>query len=111
MKYNDSQYMLRGYNSYDTFAAVIKSATQGGVRPVSVEATEANLLTFMKDHPRMAGEEIRQAFDLGSMEEVKSFIAPIVGNGKLEIQEAGNGWFAKRTGQGMTCDLTTGICS
>ena len=111
VKYNSSQYMLRGYNSYDTFVAAISSATQGAVKPVQVEATEENLLTFMESHPRMAAEEIRQAFNLGSVEEVKSFITPMVDAGKLEIQEAGNGWFAKRISQGMTCDLTTGICS
>lgn len=110
VKYNSSQYMLRGYNSYETFAAVIDSATQGTVKPVAAEATEENLLSFMKLHPRMAAEEIRQAFDFGTVEQVRSFVAPIVEAGKLEIQNAGNGWFVKRVSQGMTCDLTTGIC-
>ena len=110
IKYNSSQYMLRGYNRYETFVAVINSATQGSVKPVDVEATQENLSMLMEKHPRMAAEEIRQAFDFGTVEQVKDFLAPMVEAGQLEIQNAGNGWFAKRISQGMTCDLTAGLC-
>ena len=111
VKYNSAQYMLRGYNSYETFTAVINSATQGAVKPEDVKPSEGNLLSFMETHPRMAAEEIRQAFDFTAIEDVWGFMAPMVENGKLEIQEAGNGWFVRRITQSMTCDLTTGICS
>lgn len=111
VKYNSAQYMLRGYNNYETFVAVISSATQGAVKPIDVEASEDNLLSFMEAHPRMAAEEIRQAFDFKTTEDVRSFVAPMVESGELEIQEAGNGWFVRRVSQGMTCDLATGICS
>lgn len=111
VKYNGAQYMLRGYNSYETFVAVINSATQGAIKPIEVKANANALLSFMEQHPRMAAEEVRQAFDLASIGDVEKLIAPMVDTGALEVQKSGNGWFVKRVGQGMTCDLTTGICS
>jgi len=111
VSYHDSQYMLRGYNSYDNFVAVINAATKGSILPIEVEATEDNLLSFMDNHPRMASEEIRLAFDLNSQDEVQAFIYPLIEAEKLEIQNAGNGWFAKKISQNNACDLRTGLCS
>ena len=68
----DKKYMLRGYNSFDTFATVIESATGGDIRPVAVEASPEALLAFMQNgHPRMTAEEIRQAFDLDTAEDAR----------------------------------------
>lgn len=40
VKFDDARYMLRGFNGYETFVAVIDSATQGALKPAAVEATE-----------------------------------------------------------------------
>ena len=111
VKYNSTQYMLRGYNSYETFTAVIDSATHGMIKPVKVDATEENLILLMERHPRMAAEEVRQTFDLSSIGDVQKFITPMLDAGKLELQRAGNGWFVKRAAPSIYCDIATGVCS
>lgn len=95
IKFDKEQYILRGFNSYEDFAAVIHSAAKGAVKPVSVKAEQESLQIFMQKHPRMAAEEIRQAFELKSIAEVKAFVTPMLECGKAELQEAGNGWFVK----------------
>ena len=111
VEYGDTRYLLRGYTSFNAFAAVIESATQGKVKPSPVTTTPEALLAFMEAHPRMAAEEVRQAFDLATVDDVREFVAPLVESGELEVHCAGNGWFVNMASQGMVCDPATGVCA
>lgn len=112
VKYDGFPMLLRGWRDYETFVEVIDTVSHGEVRPIEVTFSADALLNFMELHPRMAAEEIRQAFDFASIADMERTISPLLANGSLERVNVGNGYFiVKRAVTAGTCDLVTGICS
>lgn len=93
LNYKTEKYLIRGYVDYATFCDVIERTSFGELRPQPVEATPAALLAFMAEHPRMADEEVRQAFDLETKDDAAAFVAPLLADGTLVREEIGAGWF------------------
>ena len=99
LKYKDEQYLIRGYVDRDVFFDIIDRTSHGELKPQPVEATTEALVALMQHHPIMAAEEVRQAFDLSSQEEVASFVEPLLEDGTIHRKDAGNGWFVVLTDQ------------
>lgn len=109
--YEGREMKLKSYRTYDELSAVIKALTKGACTPVASPYTPDALTTFMEEHPRMAAEEVRQAFDFDTIAAVEQAVAPLIAEGKLTREDAGTSFFLVRPSKGMACDLTTGICS
>ena len=110
VKYRDSSYMLRGYNDYDTFLQVIKLATGGSVKPSPAPATEENVEILLAIHPTLAREELRQALDWSSNDELDQMMDELEEAGKIKREPAGLSWFASEVDSSTYCDVETGIC-
>ena len=110
VRYGTSQIVLNGYRTYETFASLASRLSNKELVETEVNATPDALLSYMDNHPRMAAEEVRQAFDLGTIEAVDELVNPLIDAGLLERQYAGNGWFVRLPSQGGACNLTTGTC-
>ncbi|MDF2675101.1 MAG: oxidoreductase [Clostridiales bacterium] len=67
--------MLRGYQSFDTFKAVIDQITNGELAPKKIEKTEENIMSFIKKFERVATFEISTVFDLSKAEDKPIFLS------------------------------------
>ncbi|MDO5095110.1 MAG: DsbA family protein [Peptostreptococcaceae bacterium] len=94
LEMDNRQISARGYVRFEQFVEMIAHLSDGKIRPQSVDFTEENLFALMKEHPRMAMEEIRQAFDFSNFAEVQKALEPFVQTGRIEIVQIGNGDFA-----------------
>lgn len=110
--YGDKQIMLRGYNTYPAFAAVITALSSGQLQPVPPKKTAKALLALLEKHPRLAMEEIRMAYDFDELQEARAWVAQLADENQLVITPAGNGEFVSRktASHGLNCDIETGRC-
>lgn len=96
IKYNAQQVMVRGYNDFDTFVSVISSITYDKMTPVNPEISDEKLLEFLRQHPRLAAEEIRMAYNRVSLDDVDEWVERLEKEGKVEIIPAGTSYFVSR---------------
>jgi putative protein-disulfide isomerase len=109
LKYGEKSTLLRGYQNYNNFKAVINQLTNGEVKEAKVLPTEENVFEFIKKYNSLAPVEINMAFDLSEAEFEK------IQNSLFEKQlitkkEAGNGYFITPKNNPLACDIETGAC-
>lgn len=109
VRYGEKSTLLRGYQSYNNFKAVINQVSGGSVKEAQIAASEENVLEFIKGHSSLAPVEIKMAFELSDN------VFEKVENSLLEKQlivkrEAGNGYFISPKSNPMACDPATGAC-
>ena len=110
-EYEGKTMKLKSYRTYEELSAVVKAISKGNLTPAEVQFTPESLLTFMQEHPKMAAEEIRLAFNLATVEEVEKAIEPLLESGLLQKKTAGTSFFVVKPSKTMSCDLTTGVCT
>ncbi len=109
IKYGERSTLLRGFQSYDNFRAVINQMTTGEIKEVKVTSSEENVMAFINKYRALAPIEIKMAFDLSDVEFEK------MQNSLLEKQlitkrEAGNGYFILPKNNPLFCDIEKGAC-
>jgi putative protein-disulfide isomerase len=109
LKYGEKSTLLRGFQNYNNFKAVINQLTNGEVKELKELPTEENVFEFIEKYNSLAPVEIKMAFDLSESEFEK------IQNSLLEKQlitkkEAGNGYFITPKNSPLTCDIETGVC-
>ncbi len=96
IEYNGEGVLFQELLGYEDFIRIIEKLTGGAVKPKGAEKLERALRKLLERHPLISSVELREAFDFGSMDEVKKFIAPLIENGEIKIVEVERGWFAKK---------------
>ncbi len=109
IKYGENSTLLRGYQNYNNFKAVINQVSNGAVQEVKVQSTEENVLDFINKYNSLAPVEIKMAFDL-SDEEFEKIQNSLSEKQLISIREAGNGYFISPKSNPMACNLETGAC-
>lgn len=109
-EYEGKQMPLKNFRDYNTMAAMIKAVSGGKLLPQVVRFSSEALLELMETHPRLSAEEVKEAFDFASLQDMEAAIAPLLASGELLKQPADNSYFIRKPAKGMACDLTTGIC-
>ena len=109
-EYEGKQMPLKNFRDYNTMAAMIKAVSSGKLLPQAVRFSSEALLELMETHPRLSAEEVKEAFDFASLQDMEAAIAPLLASGELLKQPADNSYFIRKPAKGMACDLTTGIC-
>ncbi|QUB47721.1 DsbA family protein [Prevotella sp. oral taxon 475] len=109
-EYEGKQMPLKNFRDYNTMAAMIKAVSGGKLLPQAVRFSSEALLELMETHPRLSAEEVKEAFDFASLQDMEAAIAPLLASGELLKQPADNSYFIRKPAKGMACDLTTGIC-
>jgi putative protein-disulfide isomerase len=109
IKYGEKSTLLRGYQNYNNFKAVIKQLTNGEVEEVKVLPTEENVLGFIKKYNSVAPVEIKMAFDLTDVE-FERIQNSLFEKQLISKKEAGNGYFITSKNNPLACDVETGVC-
>jgi predicted DsbA family dithiol-disulfide isomerase len=109
IRYGEKSTLLRGYQNYTNFKAVINQVTNGDIKEDKVVPTEENVLESINKYNSLAPAEIKMAFDLSEVEFEK------IQNSLIEKQlitkrVAGNGYFLSPKSNPMACDPDTGSC-
>lgn len=109
IKYGEKSTLLRGYQNYSNFKAIISHLTNGEIKENKIESDEDTVLDFINKHLSVAPVEIKMAFDLSEFEFEK------IQNSLIEKQfitkrVAGNGYFLSQKSNPMACDPDTGSC-
>jgi putative protein-disulfide isomerase len=109
VKYGERESLMRGYQSYDAFRAVIDNLTGGTINDKSIDKTDDNLLAFVGKYDRVAPVEIQEA--LGYTSEDLARVLDNLKKRKVILRiPAGNGEFIELANSPMACDSATGIC-
>ncbi len=109
-EYEGKKMALKSFRDYNTMAAMIKAVSGGKLLPQAVSFSPEALFELMGTHPRLAAEEVKEAFDFADLQAMEDAIAPLLATGELIKQPADNSYFVRKPAKGMACDLTTGIC-
>lgn len=110
IEYGDKQLVIKGYQTLSSFVEIIKYVTANQVTAEILQLNKENLLTFLATHKQTAQHEISVAFAV-SNQEVEVVINQLVNDGYVAQKPIGNSFFYSLTTSGMTCDITTGLCS
>jgi len=108
-KYEEKSMLLRGYQSYSTFKAVINQLTNGNIQDSAVLANENTILEFIRKHHTVAPVEIKTAFSLTDVQ-LNAFLDSFFQKQLIKKRDAGNGYFVLPTENPMMCNAETGVC-
>ena len=109
VKFGEKSMLLRGYQNYNTFNAVINQLTNGEIQEVKLQPTEENVLNFINKHDSLAPVEIKMPFDLSDAE-LDKIINSLQEKKLVAKREAGNGYFISPLNNPMMCDVDSGMC-
>jgi putative protein-disulfide isomerase len=100
--------LLRGWQQYETIRSVMRRLTAGEIVERDVDASDASILAFIREHGNLAPAEIKMAFDL-SDDEVESVIHRLLNQNLISKRAVGNGFFISAK-DAATCVSETGVC-
>ena len=109
VKFGEKSMLLRGYQNYNTFNAVINQLTNGEIQEVKLQPTEENVLNFINKYDSLAPVEIKMPFDLSDAE-LDKIINSLQEKKLVAKREAGNGYFISPLNNPMMCDVDSGMC-
>jgi len=110
IKYGENSTLLRGYQNYNNFKAVINHISNGAVHEVLVMPSEENILNFIKKYNSVAPVEIRMAFDL-TTDKLDALINSLLNKHQISMRIAGNGYFLIAKSGSVACDSESGTCT
>ena len=99
--------LLRGYQSFGAFKAVIDCVADLEARPP--QKTEEAVLNFLRVHGRAAPVELMSVFDV-SLAELDALLKNLITERRIRQAPAGNGVFWEPVPEGLSCDSVTGVC-
>ena len=110
VKYGDNTMLLRGYQNYSNFKAVINHLSTGEIKENNIESCEEAVLDFINKYSSVALVEIKMAFDLSDIQ-LENHINSLIGKQKITKTTAGNGYFLSPKSNPLECDPESGTCS
>jgi putative protein-disulfide isomerase len=110
LKYGEKEMLIRGYQRYEEFKALIKHLSGGEIQERPAPADEGSIMAFITRHGSVASIEIQMTFDLGD-DELKAVIDSLLGKQLIQKREAGNGYFISPKASAAACDSATGVCA
>ncbi len=109
LKSGEKSILLRGYQQYNTFKAVINQLTSGKIQEIEVLANENIIFEFILKHNAVAPAEIKTAFSL-SDEQMNGFLDSLFQKQRIKKREAGNGYFVLPQENTLMCNAETAVC-
>jgi len=110
VRYGKKEVLLRGYQRYEEFKAVIGHLANGTIRERPIPADEEAIMAFIQKYASVAPVEIKMTFDLTDIE-LNSAINSLMAQQRITRREAGNGYFLSPKISPMICDAPTGVCT
>lgn len=110
LRWQGDELMLRGYQTFRQFQAVITTLSRGKLVGQAPETTAAEVLRFLQTYGRAAPVELMTVFDLSPSE-----LAELMGGPELRQRlrqvPAGNGSFWEPCVGALACEPGTGMCA
>lgn len=109
IRFNEKSILLRGYQQYNTFKAVINQLTGGEIQETEVVVSENAIFEFIRKHNAVAPIEIKTAFSLTD-EQMTGYLDLLFQKQLIKKREAGNGYFVLAKENPLMCNTETGVC-
>ncbi|MHB9055650.1 MAG: DsbA family protein [Paludibacteraceae bacterium] len=109
IKYGEKSMLLRGYQSYNNFKAVISNVSNDAIQATQVSGNEEDVLDFIKKYDNLAPLEIKMTFDFSDVE-LENRLNLLLEKQLISKREVGNGYFISVKNNPLTCDIETGVC-
>ena len=88
---------IKNYN--EKLAEIYRMEENLGGLPINMDGIEV-LKVFLDKNPLISPIELREAFNFGNIDEVKSFIEPLLQSNEFKIIEVPHGWFIEKVLEG-----------
>ncbi|NLJ89583.1 MAG: DsbA family protein [Clostridiales bacterium] len=85
----------RSFNTFEDFVEIISRLTDGALKPIKVSPSYEGLEELLYTHPRLALEEVRQAFAFSTREEADKWLNSLIDDGRLIKEDAGTSYFVR----------------
>ena len=95
IEYGGKSVILQSFR-YRDFVSAISEISDGKLLPEAPDASTNNIKRLIDKHPLISPIEIKEAFDLGSTDEVKKRIRPLIEKGYIELFYVYHGEFIKK---------------
>jgi len=102
--------VMRGYQSYSDFMAVINMLSKDIVTTPDIEVNEENVIDFINHYGRIAPVELQEAFDLDN-HATNYWLKILANRGDVSVLQAGNSAFYSLSSQSGLCSSNTGMCN
>ena len=109
LRYRGKEALLRGYQPFEVFELAFRELAGEGLKPRSVEATEAGVIGFVRRYGKAAPREVAEVFEL-TQGSAMNLLRRLRGKGLLREQRAGNGFFYLPSSP-FPCDSDKGVCT
>lgn len=106
---NGKALILRGFQSFETFKAVIDQLTNNELIPKTIEKTEENIISFINKFQSVAPAEIAATFNL-SKAEVDEIVESLMNQNLIKASKVGNGYFITANSNTLACDPDSRVC-
>ncbi|MCP3908074.1 MAG: hypothetical protein GY712_08655, partial [Oceanicoccus sp.] len=77
--------VMRGYQTYDDFMAVINILSEDSMTPPHIEVNETAILDFITHYGRVAPVELQEAFNLDK-DATQNWLEPLISRGDVSTQ-------------------------
>jgi len=102
--------VMRGYQTYDDFVAVINILSKNIVNPPNIVASEETVLDFITRYGHIAPVELQEAFNLDK-DATQNWLELLINKGDVSTQKVGNGAFYALFSQSGFCNSDASICN
>ena len=93
IQYKEKAVLVQELIGYDSFVSLIDEISEGRIRPIKPILSSESLWEFFQKHPLISPIEIREAFDLESMNEVDMVIKPFLEKEQIWKEKVYHGSF------------------
>ncbi|MBP1764037.1 MAG: oxidoreductase [Firmicutes bacterium] len=110
VRIGEKEVLLRGYQTFEAFRAVIKTMAGDTINDSVPQKSEESVLNFIKKFGRVTPVEIQVALEY-SNEETQEIIEKLKSQKLIKLISAGNGFFVECAINPLSCDSDSGFCN
>ena len=93
VEYEGKSILLQGVIRTPEFSNAIAQLTNGQVVPQKVPRNDTHLIKLLEKHPLISPIELQSAYDFQTLDEVETFIEPLIREGKISRKIVTGGYF------------------
>ena len=100
IQYKETGALIQELIGYEVFADIFYDLSGGLIKPEAPIKGIETVKAFLYKHPLISPIELREAFNFSNIDEVKSFIEPLLQSNEFKIIEVPHGWFIEKVLEG-----------
>lgn len=95
-EYKSRRRLANGVLDYAAFFSAIEHVTEGELKAIAPEVSLEAVSDLIDRHPLISPIEVREAYGLRDVEEVRVLVQPLLDAGRASITEVHNGWLIRK---------------